>query len=61
VTRRHGEKYTALLVRTRENGIGRRVKIDDLKDNIETVKAQPLEKTLRDKLDKYQKALAALD
>lgn len=61
VTRRQEEEYMAFVKRSCANAIGRRVKIADLKDNIETAKTHPSEKVLRDKLAKYEEALAVLE
>jgi len=60
VTRRHGEEYTDFVQRTRENDLGRRVKIADLKDNIKTVQSYRESADAREKLAKYQQALRVL-
>ncbi|MEK1855450.1 MAG: GTP pyrophosphokinase [Phyllobacterium sp.] len=60
VSRRQGEEYFDFVRRTRENGLGRRVKIADLKDNIEKVKLHLEDPTAREKLAKYEEALMRL-
>jgi (p)ppGpp synthase/HD superfamily hydrolase len=60
VSRRQGEAYFDFVRRTRENGLGRRVKIADLKDNIEKVKLHLEDPKAREKLAKYEEALMRL-
>ncbi len=60
VTRREGEDYFDFVHRTRENSLGRRVKIADLKDNIAKIRSQPEDPTAREKLAKYEEALTRL-
>ncbi|WP_271894336.1 GTP pyrophosphokinase [Candidatus Phyllobacterium onerii] len=60
VSRRQGEEYFDFVLRTRENSLGRRVKIADLKDNIEKVRSHLEDPGAREKLAKYEEALARL-
>jgi hypothetical protein len=60
VSRRQGEEYFDFVGRTRENSLGRRVKIADLQDNIEKVKSHLEDPKAREKLAKYEEALARL-
>ncbi|RCW82727.1 HD domain-containing protein [Phyllobacterium bourgognense] len=60
VSRRQGEDYFDFVQRTRENDLGRRVKIADLQDNIENVKSRLDDPQARKKLDKYEEALRRL-
>jgi (p)ppGpp synthase/HD superfamily hydrolase len=60
VSRRQGEEYFDFVLRTRENSLGRRVKIADLKDNIKKVKSHLEDPKAREKLAKYEEALARL-
>jgi len=59
VSRRKGEEYSDFVRRTRENSLGRRVKIADLKDNIEKVRLHLEDLKAREKLAKYEEALAS--
>jgi (p)ppGpp synthase/HD superfamily hydrolase len=60
VSRRQGEDYFDFVQRTRENDLGRRVKIADLQDNIEHVKSRLEDPEARKKLGKYEEALRRL-
>lgn len=60
VSRRQGEDYFDFVQRTRENDLGRRVKIADLQDNIENVKSRLDDPQARKKLGKYEEALRQL-
>jgi (p)ppGpp synthase/HD superfamily hydrolase len=52
VSRRQGEEYFDFVLRTQENSLGRRVKIADLKDNIEKVQSHLEDPKAREKLAK---------
>ncbi|UGY09908.1 HD domain-containing protein [Phyllobacterium pellucidum] len=60
VTRRHNEEYFDFVQRTRENDLGRRVKIMDLKDNIGKVRNDRRSSQAEEKLAKYEEALVRL-
>lgn len=60
VTRRHNEDYFDFVQRTRENDLGRRVKIMDLKDNIAKVRNNRRSSQAEEKLAKYEEALVRL-
>jgi (p)ppGpp synthase/HD superfamily hydrolase len=60
VSRRHGEEYFDFVQRTRDNDLGRRVKIADLNDNIAKVKSRLENPAAREKLAKYEEALRRL-
>ena len=60
VTRRHNEDYFDFVQRTRENDLGRRVKIMDLKDNIAKVRNDRRSSQAEEKLAKYEDALVRL-
>ncbi|WP_027231113.1 HD domain-containing protein [Phyllobacterium sp. UNC302MFCol5.2] len=60
VTRRHNEDYFDFVQRTRNNDLGRRVKIMDLKDNIAKVRNDRRSSQAEEKLAKYEDALVRL-
>ncbi|SDP41404.1 HD domain-containing protein [Phyllobacterium sp. YR620] len=60
VTRRHNEDYFDFVQRTRDNDLGRRVKIMDLKDNIAKVRNNRKSSQAEEKLAKYEEALVRL-
>ena len=60
VTRRHNEDYFDFVQRTRDNDLGRRVKIMDLKDNIAKVRNDHRSSQAEEKLAKYEEALVRL-
>lgn len=61
VTRRHNEDYFDFVQRTRDNDLGRRVKIMDLKDNIAKVRNNRKSSQAEEKLAKYEEALVRLE
>jgi (p)ppGpp synthase/HD superfamily hydrolase len=60
VSRRQGEEYFDFVQRTRENELGRRVKIADLKDNIANARTSADDPKTADKLARYEEALHRL-
>ncbi|SFI78125.1 HD domain-containing protein [Phyllobacterium sp. CL33Tsu] len=60
VTRRHNEDYFDFVQRMRNNDLGRRVKIMDLKDNIAKVRNDRRSSQAEEKLAKYEDALVRL-
>jgi (p)ppGpp synthase/HD superfamily hydrolase len=60
VTRREGESYSVFIRRCKENEIGVKVKIVDLKDNMNISRIpNPSQEDFR-RIEKYKKALAIL-
>lgn len=60
VTRREGESYTEFIRRCKENEIGAKVKIADLRDNLNISRIHnPTQEDFK-RIDKYKKALAIL-
>jgi (p)ppGpp synthase/HD superfamily hydrolase len=56
VTNREGESYDEFVKRASENSIGRRVKIADLEDNMNTFRLAELRPKDLDRLAKYHKS-----
>ena len=61
VTRNKGEDYFNFIQRCKENQIGRRVKMADLKDNMDITRLNELTKKDIERLKKYHKAYKALE
>jgi (p)ppGpp synthase/HD superfamily hydrolase len=60
ITKRHGEPYEAYIQRVKANPLARRVKLADLRDNMDMRRlAQPTQKDW-DRLAKYQRAWSEL-
>ena len=60
VTRNKGEDYVDFIQRCRINPIGRRVKIADLKDNMDITRLKELTRKDIERLKKYHKAYKIL-
>lgn len=60
VTKREGETYMEFIQRAKENSIGRKVKLADLRDNLDIKRIKnPTEQDYK-RLDRYNKALVEL-
>ena len=61
VTVRENEDYPDFISRSASNSIGRRVKIEDLRDNMDLSRiAEPTEKDFN-RIEKYERALSQLE
>lgn len=61
LTKRDGETYDCFIARIKKNDLARRVKIEDLKDNLNLSRLQAITQKDLDRADKYRKALAELE
>lgn len=61
VSRKRGENYFDFILRCKENPIGRRVKIADLKDNMDITRLNELTEKDIERLKKYHKAYKILN
>ena len=61
VSRKRGEDYFDFILRCKENPIGRRVKIADLKDNMDITRLNELTEKDIERLKKYHKAYKMLN
>ncbi len=61
VTRRQGETYQEFVLRGGRNPLGRRVKLADLRDNSDLSRITNPTKKDRDRVAKYQRAMALLE
>ena len=60
VTKRDGESYEDFVSRTKENPIGRAVKIHDLEDNLDVMRLDEVSPDMATRFTKYLKALRFL-
>lgn len=60
VTRNEGESYENFVIRSKQNPIGRQVKIHDLEDNMDITRLQSLLEKDLERLNKYLKAYRVL-
>lgn len=60
VTRNEGESYEDFVIRSKQNPIGRQVKIHDLEDNMDITRLQSLSEKDLERLNKYLKAYRVL-
>lgn len=60
VTRNDGESYDDFILRSKQNLIGRQVKIHDLEDNMDITRLHSLSENDLERLNKYLKAYRAL-
>jgi hypothetical protein len=60
VTKREGESYEDFVVRAKADPLGRRVKIADLEDNSDLRRLPQVTDRDRQRLEKYQRAMALL-
>lgn len=60
VTRNEGESYEDFVIRSKQNPIGRQVKIHDLEDNMDITRLHSLSEKDLERLNKYLKAYRVL-
>lgn len=60
VTRNEGESYDDFIIRSKQNPIGRQVKIHDLEDNMDITRLSQLTKKDLERLNKYLKSYRTL-
>ncbi len=60
VTRNEGESYEDFVIRSKQNPIGRQVKIHDLEDNMDITRLHSLLEKDLERLNKYLKAYRVL-
>ena len=60
VTRNKGESYEDFIIRSKQNPIGRQVKIHDLEDNMDITRIRQLTEKDLERLNKYLRAYRAL-
>ena len=60
VTRNEGESYDDFIIRSKQNPIGRQVKIHDLEDNMDITRLHQLTEKDIERLNKYLKAYRTL-
>ena len=60
VTKKDGESYEDFIARSKENSIGRKVKIHDLEDNLDVMRLDEVTPRMAARLTKYLKAIRTL-
>lgn len=60
VTHKEGEEYDDFVARAAQNRIGREVKKHDLEDNLDTLRLESIDETMRMRFNRYLKAFRFL-
>ena len=61
LTRRENEDYENFILRASQNILAKKIKIEDIKDNLDLTRLNNITKTDLQRIEKYHRALKVLD